>query len=218
MYNRRRRRTVGFTNKGYTGFDGIDDFIELAGTVDYGATVSISAWVKFLKNETYQGIISNKTGGAGHREYFAVNGDNEFRFYTDDGDDVTGSEKSVGTTYHVVITAQNGEQKLYVNKVLDASETHAMSQCELDQIGGIWGEWELEGTLDEIAIYTKILSSDEISKLYGGGTPQTCGDMTAISGLAGGWRFEEGTGIITEDVSENSNNGTLKNGVEWGTY
>ena len=55
------------------------------------------------------------------------------------------------------------------------------------------------------------MSASEVTKLYGGGTPQTAGNAIGISGLGGYWKFEEGSGTTVADSSTNNNSGTLTN-------
>ena len=71
-------------------------------------------------------------------------------------------------------------------------------------------EW-YQGGIDEVSIFTKVLSSAEVTELYGGRTPETAGDATGISGLGGYWKFEGGSGITAVDSSNNNNSGTLTN-------
>ena len=68
------------------------------------------------------------------------------------------------------------------------------------------------GGIDEIAIFNRALSQIEITKLFGGGTPQTCGNTKKISGLVGFWRCGDDAIFPTiPDVSGNGNNGAMIN-------
>ena len=60
--------------------------------------------------------------------------------------------------------------------------------------------------LDEVAIFNTAKDSDWVTSTYNGGTPN---DLTEESGLVGYWRFEEGGGTTTKDLSGNGNHGTL---------
>ena len=57
--------------------------------------------------------------------------------------------------------------------------------------------------LDEVAVFDSVKN---ITTLYNSGTPT---DLTAVAGLIGYWRMEEGIGTTTTDSSINSNTGTL---------
>ncbi|MBI3744042.1 MAG: hypothetical protein HY261_07150 [Chloroflexi bacterium] len=60
------------------------------------------------------------------------------------------------------------------------------------------------GVMDDVRIYSRALSSTEISTVYN-------------SGLVGYWQMSEGTGTTTADASGNGNTGTLTNGPTWVT-
>ena len=62
--------------------------------------------------------------------------------------------------------------------------------------------------LDEVAIFDEEKDSDWVSTTYNGGTPN---NLEGQSGLVGYWRFEEGGGTTTKDLSGNGNHGTLTN-------
>jgi len=59
------------------------------------------------------------------------------------------------------------------------------------------------GTIDEVQIWNRSLSADEIKELYRNGT------VAAI------WHFDEGSGTTAYDSSGNGNSGTLINGPAW---
>ena len=70
-----------------------------------------------------------------------------------------------------------------------------------------------DGRLDEVRIYRRVLSYDEIQRLYKLQKPRTSGGLTA-NGLTAYWAFEEGSGTRVEDSSLNNSTGTLS-GSTW---
>ena len=68
------------------------------------------------------------------------------------------------------------------------------------------------GNLDEFRIWNTARTQDEIQ------TTMNCLPIGDESGLAGYWKFEEGTGITTADqIFSSTNIGTLENGTSWST-
>ena len=61
-------------------------------------------------------------------------------------------------------------------------------------------------SLDEVAIIDVEKSAEWVTSAYNHGKPN---DLQNESGLVGYWRFEEGEGIGTDDLSGNGNHGTL---------
>lgn len=71
-----------------------------------------------------------------------------------------------------------------------------------------------DGRLDEVRVYRRVLSYDEIQRLYKIQKPRVSGGLTA-NGLTAYWAFEEGSGTRAEDSSLNSSTGTLTSGPTW---
>jgi len=67
------------------------------------------------------------------------------------------------------------------------------------------------GLIDEVRIYLKALTEDEILAHYNEGIGQY---GRTEPGLAAGWHFDEGEGTIAYDYSDNNNDGTIY-GATW---
>ena len=73
------------------------------------------------------------------------------------------------------------------------------------------GNYPFAGKLDEIAVFSSLLSASNIATIYNSGVP---GDLTDLS-PAGWWRMGDndgGSGTTITDQGSGSNNGTLTNG------
>lgn len=109
--------------------------------------------------------------------------------------------------YHVVGTYDGQNIKIYVNGVLEGTKsctgTFASSPSNL-YFGsrGIYNDRNFNGEIDEVSIYSRNLSDEEISSSY---------SRLPVSseGLAGRWLFDEDEGTTVIDSSGNENNGTL---------
>jgi hypothetical protein len=58
-------------------------------------------------------------------------------------------------------------------------------------------------------------TTGKVTVIAPGGTAISTNDFTVTSGLVGHWRFDEGGGTTTADVSGNGNDGTLAGGPTW---
>jgi hypothetical protein len=109
----------------------------------------------------------------------------------------------------------NSTMRLYVNGVLFDEFTNSGSVSSNSPLnigamvsGGTNGSYyPYQGTLDDIAIYNRALTSQEIQNLYTGTTPAACLDLPANlqDGLVGYWPFCGNA----NDESGNGNNGTV---------
>jgi len=162
------------------GFDGTDDYIEVAdtGIWDIRRQVSFSLWIKvnsFKGTWTpliYKGTIANiRTYGL---------------FLKNDGSlllcsaDTTGEQNisspigqiTTGKWFHIigVIDRTAGAMRLYVNgsKVSSSTvrTTDTISHNEPLRIGWTTAHAYIDGTIDELAIYNKALSDEDVELLH----------------------------------------------------
>jgi hypothetical protein len=84
--------------------------------------------------------------------------------------EVTSQTQTVaGTWYHVAAAYDGTTLSVYVNGVLEASATSSLSvenNATSMSIGGLPSSNYFTGTLDEVAVYDKVLSAKTISGQY----------------------------------------------------
>jgi hypothetical protein len=162
----------GISNRAYL-FDGIDNYIEInhSASLNLSQQISISFWAKLETSADYYWpyhiIEKYECWGIGQRE-FDING---------------GIQTSVGyfnsfllnfeadKFYHIVMTYNGSLLRSYVNGVL--SESTSASGSIITNLNNIYiGKYTLgdgyffDGTLDDIRIYNRALTDQEISALY----------------------------------------------------
>ena len=225
-----------FSNAGYITFDGANDYVDCGrdSSLDVGTgDFSLSAWIKTSVSDD-QTIMSKGSGGAGGKRYsFSTNSSGYLVGNLDDNTASTnitgGTDVSDNAWHHVVIVYdRDGNGQAYLDNSTDGSAVDITgSDGTLNDTGkdfciGVFSHDEADaaftGSIDEVAIFTKVLTSGEISTLYGGGAPGTAGNANEVGSLVGYWRMEEGTGTTAADSSANSNTGTLKNSPTWATH
>jgi hypothetical protein len=120
-----------------------------------------------------------------------------------------------GTWYHVAATFDGTTMRIYLNGVLDcsmAASGSAVANAPLS-FGRTYEDMRiLNGSLDEIRIWTRALTATEI-------LANRCQVSASATGLAGLWRLNEGTGTTAGDLSASNNSATLLNMVasDWTT-
>ncbi len=232
-------------------FDGVDDFVEVGNSikVDNSNTGTISGWVKFDTITGAHYILSyggNNTSLIGLKiSDFAGTNYLNFQQQTDGGDTLIirgNTPLTAGNWYHLGITNDGIAWVLYVNGVresltidTDGASTgnngdwfDDTSPTETD--GSLIGArlfsgslaGNLDGLIDDVRIYNRALSQDEIKRLYNlGATTKINKTLTTNpdleNGLVGHWTFDGGdmdwasTTAETLDRSGNANNGDVTN-------
>ena len=178
---------------------------------------SISFWVKFREVSSQQRIYSLE---------FPVGEYDNFQLKSGkiDGGGHCGSIDSTNaliadTWYHMVLTFSSNTATLYINSVQndtgadnnvggDGSDTVLIAEKVDNSL-------ELNGTLDEFAVWGRVLTQDEIDILYSGGSPpaidERIWDASLENGLQLYYAFDESSGTNVPDLSGNGYNLTLNN-------
>lgn len=172
----------GKVGSGALGFDGTDDHVAVGDKIFDGLSeVSISAWIN-------PNSLASNSGPSGHNQsedyviHKAGAGDDSIgltvasggtAFYIDTGSDnsLVGSAPATGEWTHVVAVYDGSDMKLYKNGELDAGPQGAsgdlISNTNSVQIGGRTDQSEhFDGAIDEVKIYDRSLSEDEVADEY----------------------------------------------------
>jgi len=184
--------TMGGSGKLNTAgyFDGLNNFIQVKSTSTLkftGGSMSISIWVNPNIAETSVGIIISKPwNGNGKYNYW-------FEYYQGSATFCLGADKifcgdfahkiTAGTWTHVVITMDSSKLKVFLNGVEDISREHGITSWMPSSgdnntpltIGTFYPysfSWSgntahaFNGSIDELAMFNRPLSSAEISDIY----------------------------------------------------
>ncbi|MCK4524212.1 hypothetical protein KAU15_04725, partial [candidate division WOR-3 bacterium] len=158
--------TAGKFNKALS-FDGVNDYVSFP-NIDFpssGSTVSL--WFKYNTinrgllgrsgdADTYIGylvsksIIAVQTNTRGTVKYFTV------------------PAMSSNTWYHLIVTRNSGVTRLYLNSIESSSGGQSQTNTlTINQIGRYdVGGHNWNGKIDEVSIFTRVLSSQEIEDMY----------------------------------------------------
>jgi hypothetical protein len=205
-------------------FDGSNDYVSVADTnnsLDLSSAFTISAWVLTRGDTGNFQVIAAKAAYPGQTYYFYLQPSGlELTLAIDATEHFTSSVTSLQPNqwYHVVGLFDNASNriKLYIdgNLVLDAAETGNPSINDDDvlisnsTVSEFWN-----GKIDDLRIYNRALSADEIKRLYKIGA--TAKINTTLdgpqSGLVGWWTFDgkHMAGNRAFDASGQGNYGTL---------
>ncbi|MHC4213459.1 MAG: LamG domain-containing protein [Planctomycetota bacterium] len=217
LSNTRPELTQGASGKGYY-FDGHGDYIEIGQIEGLGVEQTRMLWVypEILLSE--KGIyLINEDGNQSSNNWIELydsdgNGLPEIRAGFDAWNylDSAGEIIETGHWYHIaVVSTVAGDVEIYINGVMDSngSDFSATTMPKGILIGA--GPQSkitcLPGVIDEVAIFNRALSGDEILQIY-----QNDGRLRGYeSGLVGYWNFDYDDGDVVKDISPNGNHGKL---------
>ncbi len=149
-------------------FNGTDDTITLATPATSGAQYSFATWVKidsYNGEETQIIVVPDSVAGIS-----LVNN----KFFSWDGSPLYGSTIfSLGTWYHVAVTSDGVNKKIYVNGNLEnssaASNVSGWNSGTIS-IGSFFGGSRFfNGKIDDLRVYNGALTKDLIGLLYNQG-------------------------------------------------
>lgn len=166
------------------GLDGndrivISDSPEISGGA--GALLTVSTWV-FLTGGGFQQPVAVKYLDGSWKDWALMVQNNHVTFGTEYSGNNYNTTPLTGATllaedtwYHLVLTLNGREVRLYVNGVQDASTTLSFDTPDTNaalEIGrhGYYGEF-FNGRIDEFRIYSRVLDIQEILALYENSKP-----------------------------------------------
>ena len=200
-------------------FDGVDDFVgvDTIGFLNNATTLSFSGWVKKTSGNA---VGFESYVGATNRIilYWWTNNIVYFGVRNGSTSPTASSSLTIYDWNHIAGTFDGATNtiKLYINGVLADTKTGQPSSTSANvgsnfKIGISNGSTYSNGNIDEVSLYDKVLTQEEITSISSAPT-----DLTDLSPI-GWYRFEEGSGTTAIDSGSGGNNGTLNNGVAYST-
>ena len=211
---------------GALSFDGVDDYVEIphSTSLDITDQIAVSAWIN-LKSRNLQalgGTIIRKGAWPVVVPRPAWGFDIQYgKLRAFIYDEVSGYEVrgdtvlSAGEWYHVAFTYDGSEIQIYLDGELEGNPTphvgHIASTPAPVWIGRKNGVDFFDGKIDEVAIYSRALTADEIQQHYLNGSYEVeCVDPP--TGMVSWWDGDSVSGTTATDI-QNGNDGTLENGA-----
>lgn len=190
----------GIIGGGYT-FDGTDDYISVpSGSIGSLDVFTISAWAKVNSlpaSQAYILVHDRQNADTAPNKHFEFRLANDGTLYSgweaSNGDDraITYSDfwTDHGTNWvHLVMTRDsNGDGVLYVNGINQGTTSGSIETTNTDDImigairsTGSMGSEQLHfnGIIDEVRIYDRAISSEQVTQLYDSGAPDNDTDKT----------------------------------------
>ena len=194
---------------GGLAFDGIAGSVS-CGNVPVAPRMSFAAWVKPADTSGNKGILG-KSGS------YAIKVSGTELVYTRPGvADYTSSNAGIlaGVWQHVTVTvdgAQPNGVNFYRNGARVSQRTGSSPSSNANPVlmGTNQFNQRFKGALDEIQLFDRVLTAEEVAALHASNDPSV-GD-----GWFAHWKFDEGAGQVAADSSGRGNTGTLDTGITW---
>ena len=155
-------------------FDGTDDYVEVSGDLSTN-TFTIEGWVKYYTHdEDYWYGTPNNRGVIGFYQ-------NNIGLYWDGVWKHGTTTLYPDTWYYISFVRSNADTKVYLNGVEEVGWVNTETRQILDfKLGSLYdGSMNLNGTIDEVRIYNRALTEDEILAHYQEGLEDTTPPYTS---------------------------------------
>lgn len=158
-------------------FDGVDDYIDIPGTWD-GSAMTISAWVKpGATSDDFQAVFSSTVRAAAHLQ---LNAGGNVAVYTDAGEVMLPivQQAPTGTWRHLALAIGSGAVVLYVDGEEAGRSSATFSSITPStgmRIGSGFDKGRFfNGLVDEVQVYERALSADEVKGISSAGEAGVC--------------------------------------------
>ncbi|GIV98404.1 MAG: hypothetical protein KatS3mg057_3061 [Herpetosiphonaceae bacterium] len=180
---------VSYTNPAALDFDGSDDSVTIAdeSSFDLQGQITIAAWIKVDSfNKNWQAII---TKGDSAWRLHRYNDRDTVAFGTSglsNTDLESSSSINDGQWHHIAAVYDGSRKSIYIDGALDASVAASGSIATNDWPVLIGENAEMsgrhfDGQIDDVRIYNRALSEEEIANLGSGGQPDIVRATTTIT-------------------------------------
>jgi hypothetical protein len=219
---------AAFTSNGVIGgayvLDGVDDYIDCGASASLQITSNLtySAWIKLASGAGLPAYVVGRRAGPTSQQiasFLSSYPAGDAYFEVNDGSGVPSVRIRSGAItvddgawYHLVGVYHAGDStRLYVNGQIASSHTgtvfHALNGRHIPmQIGAWLGHQHLEGCIDDVRVYRRALSSNDVSQLFEDAEyePPSPNDDLVLH-----YTFDEYDGATVADESGTGNNGTV---------
>lgn len=199
----------GHNSSGQNGlglqFDGINDYVQLPSSVpgnylSLGQDYSIGFWVNANDLVSVQEVLTY-SASASNRGGVRIRS-NTIGAGTYDGASSVYVSGTITNGWHYITVIHNASNtmSMYIDGILQTGTmSNSFWSSNSFTIGGAAGGVSLNGSIDEVRAYKRVLSADEVRLLYNQKKPILQ------------YGFDEGSGTVLYDGSFNNNDATLVN-------
>lgn len=193
-----------FTNEFSVDFDGLSSYMD-CGTIPVLNNASEVSWGGWFRFDSFDSIIISGGTSASDEMHWYINSLGRIQIIVDG---VTKNQTvgvlNTGSWYHIVLTKDSTDLRLYINGSLENTTAHG---SELPSGAGInfnvarsdISDLHSDGLIDEVAVWNTTLSPEDIQALAGEGIPSdlknaSSYDTDRTGNLIHWWRMGDASG------------------------
>jgi hypothetical protein len=162
-------------------FDGLDDVLMVSShpSIDFSEEVGLSLWFKSTRTLSRESFLISH-GSWQNRWKVSVTPEQRIRWTIKTSAGVKDLDSKAivvqDSVFHLAVTYDQVAMKIYVNGTLDneGAWSGSLQTTSLDLTVGQMlpgdAQWNFEGVIDDVRIYNRTLSGDEVQVLYGSAT------------------------------------------------
>jgi hypothetical protein len=214
-----------FINTYSLDFDGMDDYVDLGSDASldiFGGDFTISLWAKWGNQSSNSNGLVN-FGGSTNKALVSLGFGTEYgKISFGIGNSTTlnvlydmGSGYNDNQWHSIICKITSGVRAVYVDGIdITNVSNGGIFIVNNNTIGArsVGGQnRHFNGSIDEVSVYNKALTFEEITNISIAPT-----DLTNLNPIAW-YRFEEGSGTTAIDSGTGGNNGTIENGATYST-
>ncbi|NQT02346.1 MAG: hypothetical protein HQ580_10000 [Planctomycetes bacterium] len=161
-------------------FDGYNDYVNCQNdeSLDITGDITIAAWI-FARSADLD-IITKGSYNIAYSVWLSPT--LNIRFALNDDRLTTNLTLSLDTWYHIAATREGDARKIYINGQEDASDTYGTAiGTTTSPLTISTSSYPVDGVLDDVRIYNRALSPDEVADLAGGAFQQDEGSDGVVS-------------------------------------
>src|SRR3989338_773932 len=206
-------------------FDGVNDSVVIGDVELVTTQATFSLWAKF---NVVSGTVLSKYGSVKAYRLFITGDEIRFGLNTDVNNDTTAANIVANTWYHIVGVFNgasspklqdiyiNGAKQVMTGATIPNSIDDVTAQIKIGEQDN--AAQQVNGLIDEVRVYNRALSAEEVKRLYRQTSPQFNASQAnkLRQGLVGMWTFD-GVDMGTTsaiDRSGSGNTGWLINGTK----
>ena len=169
-------------------FNGANSYLKLPNSLLTKDEITLSLWFKTTSNGALVGYQNTAVGTYPNNwapiAYVATTNDLKASFWQGTTNNISNASANDGEWHHMVLTGTSGQQQLYVDNVLVGTDGDYINQTNqvFNQLGTGFtgGTWQggngsyfyFGGSMDDVRVYERVLSEQQIGALYNESAPE----------------------------------------------